>query len=79
MNQERADLTSLTDNAVIKEAIVHQIIFDPELPNAMVVQADKWELDDDITHLNSFTSTSVYTGLMFSHPVTEVSSRMKYP
>lgn len=58
---------------------MHQIIFDPELANAMVVQADKWELDDDISHLNSFTSTSVYTGLMFSNPVTEVSSRMKYP
>ncbi len=45
----------------------------------MVSEARKWELDDDITFLNSFTDASVFYGVEFSHPVTEVSSRMNYP
>lgn len=41
MNQERAALSSL-DDAMKREAIVHQIIFDPEIANTMVIQADQW-------------------------------------
>ena len=42
MNQERPDLNELKQEALLKESVIHEIVFNPKVSNTLLLEARLW-------------------------------------